>query len=312
MWHHERERGGFTLIELLVVVAIIALLIGILLPALGVARSSAQRTASISNLGQHNVFLASYSAENRDQLFNPYPDGQGYTGGHAVPPVPVPGKEWAGAYSFKGWQWQMYYSSWMGHFLQGNRYNYDFFIAPADKSIHDFVEILERDWGGYGQSEWAWPLSYFYSCTTFLNPEIFKPNQMLDLGEVRRRHLRRNDQDDVSYPVQKVAFYENRSFYSKPSMFYNKTDSMIIAGFFDGHADDIEMGRMPVANSTDPVWEDIAPVRNWGTIDDEFLNINDGVAGDNWDRLMFEEAGGMEGPGYFSFTKDGIRGRDVK
>ncbi len=64
-----RRSRGFTLIELLVVIAIIALLISILLPALGSARKRARVLIDLNNLRQHGVAAASYGAENNDRAF---------------------------------------------------------------------------------------------------------------------------------------------------------------------------------------------------------------------------------------------------
>ncbi len=61
---------GFTLIELLVVISIIALLVGILLPALGAARKSAQSAACLSNLRQINIAIGAYTADNKDFIPN--------------------------------------------------------------------------------------------------------------------------------------------------------------------------------------------------------------------------------------------------
>ena len=61
-------RLGFTLIELLVVVAIIALLMGILLPSLSRAREQARKIACLSNMRQMGVALQAYLIDSEYRL----------------------------------------------------------------------------------------------------------------------------------------------------------------------------------------------------------------------------------------------------
>jgi prepilin-type N-terminal cleavage/methylation domain-containing protein/prepilin-type processing-associated H-X9-DG protein len=92
-----RSRSGFTLIELLVVVAIIAILAGLLLPALARAKLKGTFAVCASNEKQLLLGYQMYFQDNNDNLLPTYKGGDGvrdlYAGGFWIGPEP----DWGGS-----------------------------------------------------------------------------------------------------------------------------------------------------------------------------------------------------------------------
>ena len=164
--------NGFTLIELLVVIAIIAILMSILIPVLGKARSSAMRLKCTHNLKQIDLTVRLYTSDYDDI----YPC--------AADPLP------SGYWLWMGRGWRSLVSPYLGGNI--NEKNPSVLFCPEDKTSKEKYEST----------------SYSYSMSFYHSPEQI--DSMTSTNDTYENALPSVSQKiaDVKKPSEKIIFGE--------------------------------------------------------------------------------------------------------
>lgn len=310
-------KRAFTLIELLVVIAVIALLIGILLPALGKSRGSARRIVSLQNLRSNGTYSVAYSQQNKDCFVNPFrpqPRCASDKAGNYVAWVWVQNQEcssgWAygpTSYSLSGTESYGYH--WIAHTLFADADGSSRFksnVAPDDRALQNWLKT-NTDQNAQTDLTWIFPSSYWYAPVFWQRPERFKDITRVTGTPANQYFVRRNTFAECVYPSKKVLFFEAKDFTNPLQPMWNDDTAKPQALLVDGSGRTINMAELYYntdMTDTNKPGKLRPPAGLWNPTETEMQNkmLFGAKQGFTWDYTN---------PAFFWATRDGIKGWDL-